>query len=110
MSEEKENRHQGNSFFQRSFLTDAIRSANASALAVTTPQRPSRTASLGTRAEPAPTAKTPAANHPPRFSKLTPPVELTGELAEVERRLALTDELIDQIVYKLYGLTEEGKD
>jgi hypothetical protein len=38
---------------------------------------------------------------------LTPLVELTEELEEVERRIALTDELIDQIVYKLYGLTEE---
>jgi hypothetical protein len=38
---------------------------------------------------------------------LNPLVELTEELAEVERRIALTDNLIDQIVYKLYGLTEE---
>jgi hypothetical protein len=38
---------------------------------------------------------------------LTPLVELTEELAEVERHIELTDELIDQIVYRLYGLTEE---
>jgi hypothetical protein len=38
---------------------------------------------------------------------LTPLVELETELNEVKRRIRLTDELIDQIVYKLYGLTEE---
>lgn len=38
---------------------------------------------------------------------LTPLVELRQELEEVERKIERTDALIDQIVYKLYGLTEE---
>jgi hypothetical protein len=38
---------------------------------------------------------------------LTPLVELSGELAEAQARIARTDALIDQIVYRLYGLTEE---
>ena len=32
---------------------------------------------------------------------------LEAELVEVRRKIRLTDDLIDQIVYKLYGLTEE---
>ena len=32
---------------------------------------------------------------------------LDRELRETKRKIALTDDLIDQIVYKLYGLTEE---
>jgi hypothetical protein len=32
---------------------------------------------------------------------------LDQELSETRRKIALTDDLIDQIVYKLYGLTEE---
>jgi hypothetical protein len=32
---------------------------------------------------------------------------LDRELSETRRKIALTDDLIDQIVYKLYGLTEE---
>jgi hypothetical protein len=28
------------------------------------------------------------------------------ELAEVQRKIQLTDDLIDQIVYRLHGLTE----
>ncbi len=38
---------------------------------------------------------------------LTPLEELTAELAAARARIMRTDELIDQIVYKLYGLTEE---
>jgi len=38
---------------------------------------------------------------------LGPLAALEAELAEVRRRIRLTDDLIDQIVYKLYGLTEE---
>lgn len=38
---------------------------------------------------------------------LAPLAALEGELAEVRRKIQLTDDLIDQIVYKLYGLTEE---
>jgi hypothetical protein len=38
---------------------------------------------------------------------LTPLVELSEELAEVQAHVARTDALIDQIVYRLYGLTEE---
>ncbi|MBC8492239.1 MAG: hypothetical protein H8D43_00535, partial [Chloroflexi bacterium] len=38
---------------------------------------------------------------------LAPLGALEGELAEVRRKIQLTDDLIDQIVYKLYGLTEQ---
>ena len=38
---------------------------------------------------------------------LTPLVELSEELAEVQARIARTDALIEQIVHRLYGLTEE---
>jgi hypothetical protein len=38
---------------------------------------------------------------------LTPLVELEEELQEVQRKIRLTDDLFDQIVYRLYGLTEE---
>jgi len=38
---------------------------------------------------------------------LAPLTALEAELAEVRRKIRLTDDLIDQIVYKLYGLTEE---
>jgi hypothetical protein len=38
---------------------------------------------------------------------LAPLMELSAELAEVRARIAATDALIDQIVYRLYGLTEE---
>ena len=38
---------------------------------------------------------------------LTPLEELQGELAAVRTRIERTDRLIDQIVYRLYGLTEE---
>jgi hypothetical protein len=38
---------------------------------------------------------------------LGPLVELEGELNEVKRKIELTDELLDQIVYRLYGLTDE---
>ena len=38
---------------------------------------------------------------------LAPLAALEAELAEVRRKIRLTDDLIDQIVYKLYGLTEE---
>jgi hypothetical protein len=38
---------------------------------------------------------------------LAPLVALEAELADVRRKIWLTDDLIDQIVYKLYGLTEE---
>lgn len=38
---------------------------------------------------------------------LTPLVELRQELEEVDEKIERTDTLIDQIVYKLYGLTEE---
>jgi len=38
---------------------------------------------------------------------LAPLAALEGELAEVRRKIQLTDDLIDQIVYKLYGLREE---
>jgi hypothetical protein len=45
----------------------------------------------------------------PRFVPvdLAPLAALEAELAEVQRKIRLTDDLIDQIVYKLYGLTEE---
>jgi len=45
----------------------------------------------------------------PRFVPvdLAPLAALEAELAEVRRKIRLTDDLIDQIVYKLYGLTEE---
>jgi hypothetical protein len=45
----------------------------------------------------------------PRFVPvdLVPLSALEAELAEVRRRIQLTDDLIDQIVYKLYELTEE---
>ncbi len=45
----------------------------------------------------------------PRFVPvdLAPMAALDAELAEVRRKIQLTDDLIDQIVYKLYGLTEE---
>jgi len=45
----------------------------------------------------------------PRFVPvdLAPLAVLEAELAEVRRKIRLTDDLIDQIVYKLYGLTEE---
>lgn len=38
---------------------------------------------------------------------LAPLAALEAELTEVRRKIRLTDDLIDQIVYKLYGLTEE---
>ena len=38
---------------------------------------------------------------------LAPLAALEGELAEVRRKIQLTDDLIDQIVYRLYGLTED---
>jgi hypothetical protein len=38
---------------------------------------------------------------------LEPLAALEAELTEVRRKIHLTDDLIDQIVYKLYGLTEE---
>ena len=38
---------------------------------------------------------------------LAPLAALEAELAEVRRKIRLTDGLIDQIVYRLYGLTEE---
>jgi hypothetical protein len=38
---------------------------------------------------------------------LAPLERLEAELTEVRRKIQLTDDLIDQIVYKLYGLTEE---
>ena len=38
---------------------------------------------------------------------LTPLLELEAELAEVQKILRFTDGLIDQIVYQLYGLTDE---
>lgn len=38
---------------------------------------------------------------------LTPLVELRQELAEVQDHITRTDALIDQIVYRLYGLAEE---
>ena len=38
---------------------------------------------------------------------LAPLAALEAELAEVQRKIQLTDDLIDQIIYKLYGLTEE---
>lgn len=38
---------------------------------------------------------------------LAPLAALETELAEVRRKIQLTDDLIDQIVYRLYGLTEE---
>jgi hypothetical protein len=38
---------------------------------------------------------------------LEPLAALDEELADVRRKIQLTDDLIDQIVYKLYGLTEE---
>ena len=38
---------------------------------------------------------------------LTPLVELSEELADVQTHIAATDQLIDLIVYRLYGLTEE---
>ncbi len=45
----------------------------------------------------------------PRFVPvdLAPLAALEAELAEVRRKICLTDDLIDQIVYKLSGLTEE---
>lgn len=45
----------------------------------------------------------------PKFAPvdLAPLAALEAELAEVRRKIQLTDDLIDQIVYKLYGLTEE---
>jgi len=45
----------------------------------------------------------------PRFIPvdLAPLAALEAELAEVRRKIRLTDNLIDRIVYKLYGLTEE---
>ena len=45
----------------------------------------------------------------PRFVPvdLAPLAALEVELAELRRRIQLTDDLIDQIVYKLYGLTED---
>ena len=38
---------------------------------------------------------------------LAPLAAVEAELAEVQRKIRLTDDLIDQIVYRLYGLTEE---
>ncbi|MCZ7673858.1 MAG: Eco57I restriction-modification methylase domain-containing protein [Chloroflexi bacterium] len=38
---------------------------------------------------------------------LTPLVEAEAELAETRRKIELTDKLIDQIAYKLYGLTDD---
>ena len=38
---------------------------------------------------------------------LTPLEELDAELADVRGRIMRADALIDQIVYRLYGLTEE---
>ena len=38
---------------------------------------------------------------------LTPLDGLRAELAAVQGQIAQTDRLIDQIVYQLYGLTEE---
>jgi len=38
---------------------------------------------------------------------LAPLAALEADLAEVRRKIQLTDDLIDQIVYKLYSLTEE---
>ena len=32
---------------------------------------------------------------------------MSAELEKVRQKMYLTDELIDQIVYRLYGLTEE---
>lgn len=45
----------------------------------------------------------------PKFvpADLEPLAAREAELAEVRRKIQLTDDLIDQIVYKLYGLTEE---
>jgi len=45
----------------------------------------------------------------PRFVPvdLAPLAALEAELAEVRRKIRLTDDLIDQIVYRLYGLTDE---
>ena len=42
-----------------------------------------------------------------RASGPGPLAALEAGLAEVRRKVQLTDDLIDQIVYKLYGLTEE---
>ena len=33
---------------------------------------------------------------------------LSGEREPVERQIAATDKQIDELVYQLYGLTEEG--
>ncbi len=38
---------------------------------------------------------------------LTPLVQLSRELADVRARIDSTDALIDEVVYRLYGLTEE---
>lgn len=38
---------------------------------------------------------------------LNPLVELTEELEEVERKIELADSLIDQLVYQLYGITDD---
>ena len=38
---------------------------------------------------------------------LAPLAAVEAELAEVQRKIRLTDDLIDQIVYRLFGLTEE---
>lgn len=38
---------------------------------------------------------------------IKPLIELREELAEVENKIEKTDRLIDQVVYRLYGLTEE---
>jgi hypothetical protein len=48
--------------------------------------------------------------HVPAFdpqADLTPLVELSQELAQVRGRIERTDALIDRIVYRLYGLTDE---
>ena len=38
---------------------------------------------------------------------LAPLEKLQGELAAVRTRIERTDRLIDQVIYRLYGLTEE---
>ena len=40
-------------------------------------------------------------------NSLYPLEELQGELAAIRTRIEHTDRLIDQVVYRLYGLTEE---
>ncbi|MFQ6061145.1 MAG: restriction endonuclease, partial [Thermoplasmata archaeon] len=38
---------------------------------------------------------------------LQPYLDLKNELSELQRKIELTDDLINQIVYRLYGLTDE---